>query len=37
MTDLQPDYFERPLADVDPEVAEAMRASSSTASSARWR
>ena len=24
MTDLQPDYFERPLADVDPEVAEAM-------------
>jgi glycine hydroxymethyltransferase len=26
MTDLQPDYFERPLADVDPEVAEAMDA-----------
>ena len=24
MTDLQPDYFDRPLADVDPEVAEAM-------------
>src|SRR5918995_3459512 len=24
MTDLQPDYFERPLSDVDPEVAEAM-------------
>jgi glycine hydroxymethyltransferase len=24
MTDLQPDYFERPLHDVDPEVAEAM-------------
>jgi glycine hydroxymethyltransferase len=24
MTDLQPDYFERPLADVDPEVADAM-------------
>jgi glycine hydroxymethyltransferase len=24
MTDLQPDYFERPLADVDPEVAEAL-------------
>jgi len=24
MTDLQPDYFERPLADVDPEVAEAI-------------
>ena len=24
MTELQPDYFERPLADVDPEVAEAM-------------
>jgi glycine hydroxymethyltransferase len=26
MTDLQPDYFERPLADVDPEVAAAMDA-----------
>jgi glycine hydroxymethyltransferase len=26
MTDLQPDYFERPLADVDPEVAEAVEA-----------
>ncbi len=26
MTDLQPDYFERPLSDVDPEVAEAMDA-----------
>ena len=24
MTDLQPDYFERPLADVDPEVADAL-------------
>jgi glycine hydroxymethyltransferase len=24
MTDLQPDYFDRPLADVDPEVADAM-------------
>src|SRR3954451_4555158 len=24
MTDLHPDYFERPLADVDPEVAEAL-------------
>ena len=24
MADLQPDYFERPLADVDPEVAEAL-------------
>src|SRR5690349_12930432 len=24
MTDLQPDYFERPLAEVDPEVAEAI-------------
>src|ERR1700759_2424115 len=24
MTDLQPDYFERPLSEVDPEVAEAM-------------
>src|ERR687890_731478 len=24
MTDLQPDYFERPLSDVDPEVAEAL-------------
>jgi glycine hydroxymethyltransferase len=24
MTDLQPDYFERPLADVDPEVADAI-------------
>jgi glycine hydroxymethyltransferase len=24
MSDLQPDYFERPLADVDPEVAEAI-------------
>src|SRR5881275_3335297 len=24
MSDLQPDYFERPLAEVDPEVAEAM-------------
>ena len=24
MTDLQPDYFERPLADVDPEIAEAL-------------
>jgi glycine hydroxymethyltransferase len=24
MTDLQPDFFERPLADVDPEVAEAL-------------
>src|SRR3954469_10637514 len=24
MSDLQPDYFERPLADVDPEVAEAL-------------
>ena len=24
MTDLQPDYFERPLTDVDPEVAEAL-------------
>src|SRR3712207_3319230 len=24
MTELQPDYFERPLADVDPEVAEAI-------------
>ena len=22
MTDLQPDYFDRPLADIDPEVAE---------------
>ncbi len=26
MTELQPDYFERPLADVDPEVAEAVDA-----------
>jgi glycine hydroxymethyltransferase len=26
MPDLQPDYFERPLADVDPEVAEALDA-----------
>jgi glycine hydroxymethyltransferase len=26
MTDLQPDYFERPLADVDPQVAEALDA-----------
>jgi glycine hydroxymethyltransferase len=26
MTDLMPDYFERPLADVDPEVAEAIDA-----------
>ena len=26
MTELQPDYFERPLADVDPEVAEALDA-----------
>src|SRR3954469_15582878 len=26
MTDLPPDYFERPLADVDPEVAEALDA-----------
>jgi glycine hydroxymethyltransferase len=25
MADLQPDYFERPLAEVDPEVAEAIR------------
>jgi glycine hydroxymethyltransferase len=25
MTDLQPDYFERPLAEVDPEVAEAVQ------------
>jgi glycine hydroxymethyltransferase len=25
MTELQPDYFERPLADVDPEVAEAIQ------------
>ena len=25
MTELQPDYFDRPLADVDPEVAEAMQ------------
>src|SRR5213080_824686 len=25
MTDLQPDYFERPLAEVDPEVADAVR------------
>ncbi len=24
MTDLPPEYFERPLADVDPEVAEAL-------------
>ena len=24
MTDLQPDYFDRPLADVDPEIAEAI-------------
>src|SRR5919107_2095079 len=24
MTDLQPDYFDRPLADVDPEVADAL-------------
>ena len=24
MTELQPDYFERPLAEVDPEVAEAI-------------
>ena len=24
MADLQPDYFERPLAEVDPEVAEAI-------------
>ena len=24
MTDLQPDYFERPLAEVDPEIAEAI-------------
>jgi glycine hydroxymethyltransferase len=24
MTELQPDYFERPLADVDPEIAEAL-------------
>ena len=28
MTDLSPDYFNRPLADVDPEVAEALGASS---------
>jgi glycine hydroxymethyltransferase len=26
MTDLQPDYFDRPLADVDPEVADALEA-----------
>ena len=26
MSDLTPDYFERPLADVDPEVAEAIQA-----------
>src|SRR3712207_9350335 len=25
MTDFQPDYFERPLAEVDPEVAEAIQ------------
>ena len=25
MTELQPDYFDRPLADVDPEVAEAIQ------------
>ena len=24
MADLQPDYFDRPLAEVDPEVAEAV-------------
>ena len=36
MTDLPADYFERPLADVDPEVAEALDASS-IASTARWR
>ena len=37
MSDLSPDFFNRPLADVDPEVADAHRATSSTASSARWR
>ena len=36
MTDLQPDYFERPLSDVDPEVAEALDREL-VASSARWR
>jgi glycine hydroxymethyltransferase len=25
MTELQPDYFERPLAEVDPEVADAIQ------------
>ena len=36
MTELPPDYFNRPLAEVDPEIADVLRASSS-ASSARSR
>ena len=36
MTELPPDCFNRPLADVDPEVADAV-GSSSSASSARSR
>ena len=37
MPDLPPDFFNRPLAEVDPEIAEAARPRSSSASSARWR
>ena len=37
MTELPPDYFDRPLADVDPEVAEAMQARARAASRARSR
>ena len=36
MTDLPPDYFERPLADVDPEVAEALDGELDR-QRARWR
>ena len=36
MTDLPPDFFNRPLAEVDPEIATCSRTSSS-ASSGRWR
>ena len=36
MSDLSPDFFNRPLAEVDPEIADASSTSSS-ASSARSR
>ena len=36
MTDVPPDFFNRPLAEVDPEIAEVLQLELD-ASSARWR